>query len=232
MLRAQRAKVYAWMCEFGAHRAGRFLYKPHLFWWHRRRWLDPFKEAVTEDRILDRRFTLIQFSQLARRLNGHTAECGVYQAVGSFICCKALEGTYQDGACHWAVDSFQGMSAPVAEDGAAWNAGDLSSPIEVTRARLARFPFARVVPGWIPAVLANLPAGPYRLVHFDLDLYEPTRTALEFFYPKMVRGGVMLFDDYGFMSCPGARKAAEEFFADKPEPIVELATGQAVVLKV
>jgi hypothetical protein len=41
----------------------------------------------------------------------------------------------------------------------------------------------------------------------------------------------MLFDDYGFPACPGARKAVDEFFRDRPEAPVVLATGQAVVIK-
>ena len=36
-------------------------------------------------------------------------------------------------------------------------------------------------------------------VHVDVDLFEPTRESIAFFYPRMVPGGVMLFDDYGFV---------------------------------
>jgi 2-polyprenyl-3-methyl-5-hydroxy-6-metoxy-1,4-benzoquinol methylase len=42
----------------------------------------------------------------------------------------------------------------------------------------------------------------------------------------------MLFDDYGFATCPGARLAVNEFFVDKPERIIELPTGQAFVIKI
>jgi O-methyltransferase len=41
----------------------------------------------------------------------------------------------------------------------------------------------------------------------------------------------MLFDDYGFWSCPGARQAVDEFFADKPEAPFALPTGQALVAR-
>ena len=41
----------------------------------------------------------------------------------------------------------------------------------------------------------------------------------------------MIFDDYGFPSCPGARQAIDEYFMDKPEKPLILATGQAVVFK-
>jgi hypothetical protein len=44
-------------------------------------------------------------------------------------------------------------------------------------------------------------------------------------------GGVIVCDDYGFASCPGARRAIEEFFADKPEKPLALLTGQAVIHK-
>jgi hypothetical protein len=61
-------------------------------------------------------------------------------------------------------------------------------------------------------------------------LYQPTFASVSFFYPRMNSGGLMLFDDYGFATCPGARRAIDEFFADKPEPIIDLPTGQAFVL--
>ncbi len=40
-----------------------------------------------------------------------------------------------------------------------------------------------------------------------------------------------MFDDYGFASCPGARRAVDEFFVDKPERPLGLQTGQALVVK-
>ena len=47
------------------------------------------------------------------------------------------------------------------------------------------------------------------LLHIDVDLYEPTRVCLEAFYPRVVRGGLVILDDYG--AFPGANKAIEEF---------------------
>jgi len=45
------------------------------------------------------------------------------------------------------------------------------------------------------------------------------------------RDAVMLFDDYGFPTCPGARKAVDEFFSDKPEVPFYLPTGQCLVVR-
>ncbi len=41
----------------------------------------------------------------------------------------------------------------------------------------------------------------------------------------------MVFDDYGFLSCPGAKEAVDAFFTDKPEQPLYLSTAQAVVFK-
>ena len=66
----------------------------------------------------------------------------------------------------------------------------------------------------------------YNTLAIDLDLYEGVRDSLGFFYPRMAPGGVIVLDDYGFASCPGARAAADEFFDDKPERLLALSTAQ------
>ena len=54
-------------------------------------------------------------------------------------------------------------------------------------------------------------------VHIDCDLYDGARDAIEFFYPRMVTGGVMMFHDYDTTSFPGIKLAVEEFFLLKSE---------------
>jgi hypothetical protein len=51
------------------------------------------------------------------------------------------------------------------------------------------------------------------LLHIDTDVYEPAVTILENFYERVVRGGVIMFDDYG--TFPGETKAVDEFFKNK-----------------
>jgi hypothetical protein len=69
----------------------------------------------------------------------------------------------------------------------------------------------------------------YAFAHFDVDLYEGTVGCLEYFYPRMVRGGILLSHDYDWAS--GVRKAFDDFFADKPERIIEQPSTQCMVLK-
>ncbi len=53
------------------------------------------------------------------------------------------------------------------------------------------------------------------LLHVDCDLYEPTKIALAELWPRVVRGGVVVFDDYGIRPWEGESTAADEYFADK-----------------
>ena len=57
---------------------------------------------------------------------------------------------------------------------------------------------------------------PYKisLLRLDTDWYESTKHELEYLYPYLEKGGVILIDDYGWWN--GAKKATDEYFKDKP----------------
>ena len=50
------------------------------------------------------------------------------------------------------------------------------------------------------------------LLNLDLDLYEPTKIALEYFVPRMTRGGVIVADEYAVDTFGGETKAIDEYF--------------------
>jgi len=64
------------------------------------------------------------------------------------------------------------------------------------------------------------------LLHIDVDLYEPTKACLEELYPLMVKGGIVILDDYGAFA--GANKAIDDFFADKELKIQKLPYSRAI----
>lgn len=51
------------------------------------------------------------------------------------------------------------------------------------------------------------------LLNLDTDIYEPAVTILEHLYPRLVKGGILLLDDYG--EFPGETKAVDDYFSDK-----------------
>lgn len=61
------------------------------------------------------------------------------------------------------------------------------------------------------------------LLHLDVDVYKPTKHILENLYSRVVKGGVIIFDDYNAVH--GVTTAIDEFFLDKPETIEKLNFG-------
>jgi O-methyltransferase len=85
--------------------------------------------------------------------------------------------------------------------------------------------YVTLVPGEFEATLPTLPDGEFFFVSVDCDLYEPHLQCLEYFYPRMMRGGVIYLDDYHSVEFPTARKAVDEFMRDKPEQLFHLRYG-------
>ncbi len=66
----------------------------------------------------------------------------------------------------------------------------------------------------LPEYVAKYPALKISFLNIDVDVYEPTKAALDNLYDKVSRGGVILLDDYSNVF-PGANKAVDDFFKDK-----------------
>ena len=88
--------------------------------------------------------------------------------------------------------------------------GDSSTSFEDVRRALAPFPFAQVHRGFIPEALEDSPSivSPGRYI--DVNIYAAVRNSLEFIYPRLLPGGSLVLDDYGFPSCPGVRRAMND----------------------
>lgn len=187
--------------------------------------------AENNYRAYDRRYALSQLARLAAGLPGDFAECGVYRGATAFLLARALDGAPPQRRLHL-FDSFAGLSAPDTLDGTFWHRGDMAAQIDEVRFRLAEMlPRIDFHPGWIPTRFADVAERRFALVHIDLDLHRPTADALAFFYKRLVDRGILVCDDYGFETCPGARRAIDEFFIDKSEPVLHLPTGQGVVIR-
>lgn len=71
--------------------------------------------------------------------------------------------------------------------------------------------------------------GQVALVNMDADLYNPTKAGLEYFYPKLSPGGVIIVHDYNY-KWPGVMKAVNEFMKTIPESLVLLPDRDGTVM--
>ncbi len=188
--------------------------------------------AENNYRAYDRRWTVGQLARHGVRLPGAFAECGVYRGATAFLMAQTLARFDAFSRVVHLFDSFSGLSRPSAEDGQYWSEGDMTASLEEVRSRLIDHKDRVMIhPGWIPCRFGEVADERFAFVHIDVDLYEPTRDSIAFFYDRMVEGGLILCDDYGFASCPGARRAVDEFFEGRPETIIHLPTGQGLVIR-
>jgi O-methyltransferase len=156
--------------------------------------------------------------------SGSVAECGVYRGGTA----KILSRLFSDREL-LLFDTFAGMPE-TDPDKDLHRKGDFAdTSLDSVKAYVGAAENARFVAGFIPETLAPFSGRTFSFVHIDLDIYASIQSACEFFYPRLEQGGIMLFDDYGFASCPGARRAVDEFFNDKSEAPMILPTGQCFV---
>ncbi|MGH6726108.1 MAG: TylF/MycF/NovP-related O-methyltransferase [Pseudolabrys sp.] len=177
-----------------------------------------------------RRLMINQLLRLTQQVPGDTAECGVYLGASSYLICSFIAGSALPKS-HLMFDSFEGLSAPVGEDNTHWREHDLQVDFGETARRLSQFKNIHFYKGWIPDRFAEIVDRRFSFLHIDVDLYQPTRDSVAFFYPRMSAGGVIVCDDYGFASCAGATKAIDEYLADKPEKMVMLSDGGGFLIK-
>jgi hypothetical protein len=87
-----------------------------------------------------------------------------------------------------------------------------------------------VMKGYLPDTFSGLTDERFAFVNLDLDLYAPMLSALKFFYPRMVTGGVILCHDYYFDANPGVKKAVLEFAAETQATIVPINDEYSVAI--
>lgn len=188
--------------------------------------------------IPDERCFVLQNVMFAlRNVPGDVAECGVRFGKSTAFLYDADASGGMGGRAFCLFDSFEGLSEPQKEDlvpgqdKAAWVKHELSVPEQTVRKNLADLQNVHYFKGWIPDRFPDVAERTFALLHVDVDLYQPTRDALEFFWPRLSPGGMVVCDDYGSAKCPGAKRALDEFFADGRGGLMELPTMQAIAIK-
>jgi O-methyltransferase len=161
------------------------------------------------------------------RLGGAVAELGVYKGGGAKLICE-----YKGDAPLHLFDTFEGMPEV---DGSVdvHRAGDFSdTDLAGVKAYLGAYERCVFHKGEFPGTTAELPddAG-FCFVHLDADLYESTLSGLEYFYPRLKRGGVIISHDYNATTCPGVRRAFDEYFRETPGDVMILWDTQCLVKK-
>lgn len=173
--------------------------------------------------------SMISLLQSTLQLPGDVIECGVFR--GMSLRRIGLElAEHAPNKTVFGLDSFEGF--PSERVGRVDQAFLRFLPLlrrkfkmcNDTPERLERFfkcygVQGTTVRGYFSETLSQFENHKFCFIHLDCDIYESYKECLDFLYPKLVPGGVMVFDDYRSPKWPGAEKAVDEFFDGRVEPV-------------
>ncbi len=177
---------------------------------------------------IPRCYFLYQAAQQTVTLPGNIAEVGVYRGGTARI---LTETSQPHSKTVHLFDTFEGMPEVDASRDI-HRKGDFSdTSVKSVKKQLGDLNNYLLHKGIFPETAAPVENEVFSLVHIDVDIYKSVLDCCQFFYPRVTESGMMVFDDYGSESCPGAKLAVDEFFRDKPESPMYLPTGQCLVVK-
>jgi hypothetical protein len=187
-------------------------------------------------------FMLYQAALAAVRQAPHLdfVECGCFYGHSTYMLATILKQNGFRGEFH-VFDSFEGLSEFSDSDTCEYYINDeqvtkirkhFASDETKLRKLLASFEFVRLHRGWIPSNFHEIRNRDLAFISIDVDLYEPTLQSLKHLFPKLMTGGSVYLDDYGYKTFPGARIAVDEYLSSEGQiRLLRMPFGSAILLK-
>ncbi len=173
---------------------------------------------LTHDRLARLRTAVRETAHLA----GDLAELGCMRGGSA----RAMATACPEKTVH-VFDTFEGLPADC-DGGGPFKRGDFLGTEEEVRAVLSGCK-AELHRGLFPDSARGLPERTYACCHFDGDLETSCDAFIRYFWPRLVRGGRLLFDDWKHSEWQGVERAIRRHFA--ADQIEETALHQAMVVK-
>ena len=162
---------------------------------------------------------------LKKNFEYDVAECGCWYGHSTWVISKIIQKSGQDINFH-VFDSFEGGLSDVDErdkniakdltkEQILIQKNQFASDENFVRNNLKEFNFVKFYKGWIPERFKEVENKKFQFVNVDVDLYQPTYDSFEFFFPRLVEGGVIHCDDYNISQFPGCKKAVDNYLKDK-----------------
>ncbi len=169
-------------------------------------------------------YQLFSIVKSTEKIKGDIAEIGVYKGGSAKIICEA-KGNKK---LHL-FDTFEGLpEVDINKDEKYLHKGDFKGSVEEVQDTLKDYENVFIYKGLFSKTSEQIKDKRFSLVNIDVDLYKSVLDCLDFFYPRMNKGGIILSHDYRLK---GGKMAIDKFFLDKPEPIIE-ADLQCLVVKI
>lgn len=196
-----------------------------------KQYVDQLIQEASINSVVDAsRMTIIcHLAHISRLVNGNAAEIGVYKGGTAKLIAKSLPDRHL-----YLFDTFAGMPETDKTKDIHKRGDFANTSASAVTMFLNDCGNVSIHPGTFPETAKAIPDNEqFCFVHIDVDIYQSTLSCMQFFFPRVPRGGILICDDYGHPSCPGATQAVDDFLRDKNEEPIIIHEGkfQAVVIK-
>ena len=188
-------------------------------------------QSPTEQSLLWRLHVFCWCARNGLRRDGDFVECGVFEGFSVAVAAQLLD--FAHTRRRWYLyDTFAGIPPDQIGTGhvspQAYADPNLFGRVE---ARFEKYPNIEVIQGRVPEVLAEVAPQRIAFLHLDMNSAQAEVGALEILYERVVEGGQILLDDYGWLTYREQKAAEDLFFGRYGVPVLELPTGQGLVVK-
>jgi hypothetical protein len=177
----------------------------------------------------------------AIRLPGDFVECGVNRGFLSSAIMEHLDWATR-GRTFYLLDTFSGIDPRYISDAerkngilrtneAAIACGFYTTHVERVRANFRQWPNVEIVEGPVPETLDRITSTQVAFVHVDMNCAPPEVAAIEYLWPKLAPGALVLLDDYGYQRHELQKEAMDALAIRLQVSILSLPTGQGLIIR-
>jgi hypothetical protein len=189
------------------------------------------------DKISWRIHTLVWAGLCALKVPGNFVECGVFRGDMSWVLTEMVD-LRSAGKRLYLYDTFFGFDGRYSTEDDFPEAPQVFRRIddeykepqiyEFVVKRFAKKPYVKVIRGVVPDVLLEGAPDKIAMMHIDMNSPAAERSALEVLFDRISHGGVIIFDDYGWILHRKQKEAIDTFMNDRGHFVLELPTGQGL----
>lgn len=190
-------------------------------------------EAVTpqEKSLAWRLHTLCWAASHCANVPGDFVECGVWRGFSFAVVTEYLKFENLKKKLYL-YDTYQGIPADYNSEGRSNRVYEQEPDlVDKVRQRFSKYPNVHVVQGTVPDSFAKECPKAISLLHIDMNSSKSEIAALEHLFDRVSPGGIIVFDDFGWFGYDKQTYAEIEFMKERGHQIMELPTGQGVLLK-
>jgi len=197
-------------------------------------------QYASPDGISWRLNTLVWAARGALHVPGDFVECGVYKGDMSWVITELVDLAGAQRS-FYLYDTFEGFSPKYSSEDdfplapQFFHSADRGYNVpQLYRSVCERFSdksYVKVIKGVVPDILSEMAPDRIAFMHMDMNSAAPEVGALELLFGRVSPGGVVIFDDYGWFLHKKQKDAEDRFMAEQGQEILELPTGQGLLIK-